>query len=98
MEPETRDVESKQGGGVEQLRVYRGALSHDAPRGPSRWTSGSGAATGAAKAPLIDATRHLVLEAPHPSPLSADRGFFGSRHFSRAKEFLRTHGAAEIVW
>lgn len=50
------------------------------------------------KAPLIDATRHLVLEAPHPSPLSADRGFFGSRHFSRAKEFLRTHDAAEIVW
>lgn len=40
------------------------------------------------KRSLIDATRHLVLEAPHPSPLSARRGFFGCRHFSQCNEYL----------
>jgi len=40
----------------------------------------------------------LVLKAPHPSPLSASRGFFGCKHFSRANEFLRGNGVGEIKW
>lgn len=50
------------------------------------------------KAPLIDAQRHLVLTAPHPSPLSAYRGFFGCRHFSQANAYLEAHGRAAILW
>mgnify|MGYP001440525988 CR=1 FL=1 len=42
--------------------------------------------------------KHLVLTAAHPSPLSADRGFFGCRHFSKANRFLREHGLEEIDW
>ncbi len=41
---------------------------------------------------------HFVLEAPHPSPLSAYRGFFGCKHFSRANAFLTSKGIAEIDW
>ncbi len=44
------------------------------------------------KKSLIDQTRHLVLEAPHPSPLSAFAGFFGCKHFSKANAFLAKHG------
>ena len=50
------------------------------------------------KAALIDPERHLVLTAAHPSPRSADRGFFGCRHFSRANAYLRAHGIPEIEW
>lgn len=50
------------------------------------------------KAALIDPGRHLILEAPHPSPLSAHRGFFGCRHFSRTNTYLRAHGQTEIDW
>ena len=50
------------------------------------------------KAALIDPERHLVLTAAHPSPRSADRGFFGCRHFSRANEYLRSVGQEPIVW
>ncbi len=50
------------------------------------------------KSPLIDTTRHAVLEAVHPSPLSAHRGFFECRHFSQANEFLRGTGVAEVNW
>lgn len=50
------------------------------------------------KAALIDRSRHLVLEAPHPSPLSAYRGFFGCRHFSRANEYLKQNGMEPIKW
>ncbi|SDO76054.1 Uracil-DNA glycosylase [Halomonas shengliensis] len=50
------------------------------------------------KKALIDASRHLVLESPHPSPLSAHRGFFGNHHFSRANAFLVEHGRAPIDW
>ncbi|MDD3624059.1 MAG: uracil-DNA glycosylase [Proteiniphilum sp.] len=46
----------------------------------------------------IDANRHLVLKSPHPSPLSAHRGFFGNRHFSRANAYLMAHGEQPIVW
>ncbi|MBQ6354896.1 uracil-DNA glycosylase [Candidatus Saccharibacteria bacterium] len=50
------------------------------------------------KKPLIDASKHLILESPHPSPLSAYAGFFGNHHFSRANEFLRSCGLPEIDW
>lgn len=46
----------------------------------------------------IDRTRHLVLTSPHPSPLSAYRGFFGNHHFSRANEYLRAQGLNPIDW
>ncbi len=50
------------------------------------------------KGAFIDRTRHLVLESPHPSPLSAYRGFFGNRHFSQANAWLAAHGKEPIVW
>jgi uracil-DNA glycosylase len=50
------------------------------------------------KKALINQGRHLVLEAPHPSPLSAYRGFFGTRHFSQANQFLQAQGRAPIEW
>ncbi len=51
-----------------------------------------------AKKALITNPHHLILEAPHPSPLSAHRGFFGCRHFSRCNEFLKAHDMPEIDW
>ena len=50
------------------------------------------------KGQLIDRKRHLVLEAPHPSPLSAHRGFFGCGHFSKANRYLEQHGQTPIDW
>lgn len=50
------------------------------------------------KKTLIDASKHLVLESPHPSPLSAHGGFFGSKPFSKCNEFLRKNNLPEIVW
>ena len=50
------------------------------------------------KAAFVDRKKHLVLESVHPSPLSAARGFFGNRHFSRANEFLIKQGMAPIDW
>lgn len=47
---------------------------------------------------LIDAQKHLILESPHPSPLSAYAGFFGNHHFSKTNNFLRSHGLKEITW
>jgi uracil-DNA glycosylase len=46
----------------------------------------------------IDRQRHLVLKAPHPSPLSAHRGFLGCRHFSKANEWLQSRGVEPIDW
>jgi len=46
----------------------------------------------------IDRSRHLVLTSPHPSPLSAYRGFFGNHHFSRANAYLQAHGTEPIDW
>ena len=51
-----------------------------------------------AKKSLIDGNRHLILEAAHPSPLSAYHGFFGCRHFSKTNQWLREHGQEEIRW
>ena len=50
------------------------------------------------KGAFIDRNRHCVLTAAHPSPLSADRGFFGCKHFSKANSFLEEHGIAPIDW
>jgi uracil-DNA glycosylase len=46
----------------------------------------------------IDRSRHLVLESVHPSPLSASRGFFGNRHFSRCNQYLTEHGLKTVDW
>ena len=50
------------------------------------------------KADMIDRDRHLVIESAHPSPLSASRGFFGSRPFSRTNEYLQANGRNPIDW
>ena len=50
------------------------------------------------KGAVVDSDRHLVIRSPHPSPLSAHRGFFGSRPFSRINRFLRDNGQDEIDW
>jgi uracil-DNA glycosylase len=50
------------------------------------------------KSALIDPKRHLILKAPHPSPLSAYRGFLGCRHFSQANDYLLSHGITPIKW
>lgn len=50
------------------------------------------------KAPMLDYSKHLVLEAPHPSPLSAYNGFFGCRHFSKANDFLVQKGMTPVNW
>ncbi len=51
-----------------------------------------------AKQELINTSKHHILKAPHPSPFSADRGFFGCRHFSKTNEILRSIGKKEIDW
>ncbi len=50
------------------------------------------------KGALIDGSKHLVLKAPHPSPLSAHRGFLGCRHFSKTNEYLQSKGLEPIDW
>lgn len=50
------------------------------------------------KAAFVDTSRHLVIRSPHPSPLSAHNGFFGSKPFSKANAFLEAHGREPIDW
>lgn len=50
------------------------------------------------KKSMLTNPKHLLLEAPHPSPLSAFRGFFGSRHFSKTNEYLKANGLEPIDW
>lgn len=50
------------------------------------------------KAKMLDNPNHLILKAPHPSPLSAYRGFFGCRHFSQTNDFLEKNGLEPIDW
>ena len=50
------------------------------------------------KGEIIDRKKHLVLMSAHPSPFSADRGFFGSKHFSKTNEYLKSKGLKEIEW
>jgi len=47
---------------------------------------------------MIDTSKHLVIKSPHPSPLSARRGFFGSKPFSKINAYLKSHGKTEIDW
>jgi uracil-DNA glycosylase len=47
---------------------------------------------------MIEKSKHLILKSVHPSPLSAHRGFFGCKHFSKANEFLRLIEKPEIDW
>lgn len=51
-----------------------------------------------AKKQIIDVTKHHILEAPHPSPLSASRGFFGCKHFSAANKIIEGNGGQKIDW
>ena len=51
-----------------------------------------------AKKPLLEGQTHCVLEAPHPSPLSAHRGFLGCGHFRQANDWLEKHGRPGIDW
>lgn len=51
-----------------------------------------------AKVSLIDQSKHHILSAPHPSPLSVTRGFYGCKHFSKTNEYLRLKGKEEIDW
>jgi uracil-DNA glycosylase len=50
------------------------------------------------KAKLIDTNKHLILTTSHPSPFSAYKGFFGSKHFSKTNEYLKTHKLQQINW
>ena len=50
------------------------------------------------KGAVIDESKHLVLKAAHPSPLSAHNGFFGCKHFSKTNEYLQQHGKKNIEW
>ncbi len=50
------------------------------------------------KGAVIDRAKHFVIASPHPSPFSADRGFFGSKPFSKSNEYLRSKGLGEIKW
>ena len=50
------------------------------------------------KAAFVNPNKNLILKSAHPSPLSAYRGFFGNRHFSRANEYLQQHGKTPIEW
>lgn len=50
------------------------------------------------KKTLIDGTKHLILEAAHPSPFSANDGFFGCKHFSKTNDYLKSHGKEPILW
>ena len=50
------------------------------------------------KGEIIDRQKHFVIQSPHPSPFSADRGFFGSKPFSKANDYLRSRGKSEIEW
>lgn len=70
--------------------------AHDLPSVFLLW--GSHARNKAARVPGLMGGRHLVLTAPHPSPLSAHSGFFGCRHFSKANAFLEEQGRGAIDW
>ncbi len=50
------------------------------------------------KVSLIDESKHMVIQSPHPSPFSANRGFFGSKPFSKTNTYLKSKGISEIDW
>ena len=86
---------SHQGHGWEQFTdaVIQAVNAQDRPIVYMLW----GAPARRKKAMLTN-PKHLILEAPHPSPLSAYRGFFGCKHFSKANEFLKVNGVEPIDW
>lgn len=92
---EARKAASHQGRGWEAFTDYVIAQVNALPRGVVFMLWGSHAQK---KNHMIDTENHLVLEAPHPSPLSAYKGFLGCRHFSKANDFLVQHGRESINW
>lgn len=86
---------SHQGRGWERFtdRVLQLLAGSDQPRVFLLW-----GAQAQRKAAAVDGRRHRVLRAPHPSPLSAHRGFFGCRHFSAANRFLGERGLEPVDW
>ena len=95
------------------LSVEHGVAGSHQGRGWERFTDAVVAAVNAAESPVVfmlwgahaqrkgatvDADRHCVLTAPHPSPLSAHRGFIGCRHFSKANAFLLAKGRQPVDW
>lgn len=86
---------SHQGKGWEQFTdaVIQAVNMQDRPIVYLLWGAPAGR-----KAAMLNNPKHLVLKAPHPSPLSAYRGFFGCRHFSRCNDFLAANGVEPIDW
>ena len=86
---------SHQGKGWEQFTdaVIRAVNEIDRPIVYFLWGRPAGS-----KASMLNNPKHLILKAPHPSPLSAYRGFFGCKHFSMANEFLQANGIDPIDW
>ncbi|MCL2719338.1 MAG: uracil-DNA glycosylase [Lachnospiraceae bacterium] len=86
---------SHQGKGWEQFTdaIIRAVNNEDRPIVYFLWGRPAGN-----KAAMLTNKKHLILKAPHPSPLSAYRGFFGCKHFSRANEFLAANGEQMIDW
>lgn len=86
---------SHQGRGWEQFTdaVIRAVNEQDRPIVYMLWGRPA-----QSKIPMLTNPKHLVLTAPHPSPLSAYRGFFGCRHFSKANQFLSEHGVEPVDW
>lgn len=86
---------SHQGKGWEQFTdaIIQAVNAQDRPIVYLLWGAPAGR-----KAAMLNNPAHLVLKAPHPSPLSAYRGFFGCRHFSKCNEFLAGHGVEPIDW
>ncbi len=86
---------SHQGHGWEQFTdaIIRAVNAQDMPIVYMLWGRPA-----QSKIPMLNNKKHLILRAPHPSPLSVYRGFFGCRHFSLANKFLRENGCEEIDW
>ncbi|MCL2052662.1 MAG: uracil-DNA glycosylase [Lachnospiraceae bacterium] len=86
---------SHQGKGWEQFTdaIIRAVNAEERPIVYFLWGQPAGK-----KAAMLNNKKHLILKAPHPSPLSAYRGFFGCKHFSRANEFLVANGETAIDW
>lgn len=86
---------SHQGKGWEQLTdaIIQAVNAQDRPIVYLLWGKPA-----QSKIPMLTNPKHLILKAPHPSPLSAYRGFFGCRHFSQTNEFLERNGIEPIDW
>lgn len=86
---------SHQGRGWEQFTdaIIRAVNAKDSPVVYMLWGRPA-----QSKIPMLTNPKHLILKAPHPSPLSAYRGFFGCKHFSQANAFLESHGESPIDW